>query len=116
MLSKIKSISLTGLEGNLVEVQTDIRNGIPEFEIVGLPDIRVKESKKRIESAIRNSQIEFPSKKILINLAPANIRKEGSSFDTCKGAFDTLKEGITDLRFYLTASNNIEYATYLDNV
>lgn len=81
MLSKIKSISLTGLEGNLVEVQTDIRNGIPEFEIVGLPDIRVKESKKRIESAIRNSQIEFPSKKILINLAPANIRKEGSSFD-----------------------------------
>ena len=48
MLSKIKSISLTGLEGNLVEVQTDIRNGIPEFEIVGLPDIRVKESKKRI--------------------------------------------------------------------
>ena len=66
MLSKIKSISLTGLEGNLVEVQTDIRNGIPEFEIVGLPDIRVKESKKRIESAIRNSQIEFPSKKILI--------------------------------------------------
>ena len=52
MLSKIKSISLTGLEGNLVEVQTDIRNGIPEFEIVGLPDIRVKESKKRIESAI----------------------------------------------------------------
>ena len=81
MLSKIKSISLTGLEGNLVEVQTDIRNGIPEFEIVGLTDIRVKESKKRIESAIRNSQIEFPSKKILINLAPANIRKEGSSFD-----------------------------------
>ena len=48
MLSKIKSISLTGLEGNLVEVQTDIRNGIPEFEIVGLPDIRVIESKKRI--------------------------------------------------------------------
>ena len=48
---------------------------------MGLPDIRVKESKKRIESAIRNSQIEFPSKKILINLAPANIRKEGSSFD-----------------------------------
>ena len=116
MLSKIKSISLTGLEGNLVEVQTDIRNGIPEFEIVGLPDIRVKESKKRIESAIRNSQIEFPSKKILINLAPANIRKEGSSFDTCKGAFDTLKEGITDLRFYHTASNNIENATYIDNV
>ena len=81
MLSKIKSISLIGLEGNLVEVQTDVRNGIPEFEIVGLPDTSVRESKKRIESAIRNSKIDFPSKKILINLAPANIRKEGSSFD-----------------------------------
>lgn len=81
MLSKIKSISLIGLEGSLVEVQTDIRNGIPEFEIVGLPDASVKESKKRIESAIINTKVEFPSKKILINLAPANIRKEGSSFD-----------------------------------
>ena len=81
MLSKVKSISLIGLEGNLIEVQTDINNGIPEFEIVGLPDTSVRESKKRIESAIKNSKIEFPSKKILINLAPANIRKEGSSFD-----------------------------------
>lgn len=81
MLSKIKSISLIGLEGNLIEVQTDISNGIPEFEIVGLPDTSVRESKKRIVSAIKNSKIEFPSKKILINLAPANIKKEGSSFD-----------------------------------
>ena len=81
MLSKIKSISLIGLEGNFIEVQTDISNGIPEFEIVGLPDTSVRESKKRIESAIKNSKIEFPSKKILINLAPANIKKEGSSFD-----------------------------------
>lgn len=81
MLSKVKSISLIGLEGNLIEVQTDVSNGIPEFEIVGLPDTSVRESKKRIESAIKNSKIEFPSKKILINLAPANIKKEGSSFD-----------------------------------
>ena len=81
MLSKIKSISLNGLDGNLVEIQTDISNGIPEFEIVGLPDVTVKEAKKRIIAAIKNSNIEFPSKKILINLAPANIRKEGSSFD-----------------------------------
>ena len=81
MLSKIKSISLNGLDGNLVEIQTDISNGIPEFEIVGLPDVTVREAKKRIIAAIKNSNIEFPSKKILINLAPANIRKEGSSFD-----------------------------------
>jgi len=81
MLSKIKSIALNGLDGNLVEIQTDISNGIPEFEIVGLPDVSVKEAKKRIVAAIKNSNIEFPNKKILINLAPANIRKEGSSFD-----------------------------------
>ena len=81
MLSKIKSIALNGLDGNLVEIQTDISNGIPEFEIVGLPDVSVKEAKKKIVAAIKNSNIEFPSKKILINLAPANIRKEGSSFD-----------------------------------
>ena len=81
MLSKIKSISLIGLEGNLIEIQVYISNGIPEFEIVGLPDTSVKEAKKRIESAIKNSGFEFPSKKILINLAPANIKKEGSCFD-----------------------------------
>lgn len=81
MLSKINSIALNGLDGNLVEIQTDISNGIPEFEIVGLPDVSVREAKKRINAAIKNSNIEFPNKKILINLAPANIRKEGSSFD-----------------------------------
>ena len=81
MLSKIKSIALNGLDGNLVEIQTDISNGLPEFEIVGLPDASVKESKKRIGAAIKNSNIEFPDKKILINLAPANIKKEGTSFD-----------------------------------
>ena len=81
MLSKVKSITLNGLDGNLVEIQTDISSGIPEFDIVGLPDTTVKEAKKRIKSAINNSEIEFPNKKILINLAPANIKKEGSSFD-----------------------------------
>ena len=81
MLSKVKSITLNGLDGNLVEIQTDISNGIPEFDIVGLPDTTVKEAKKRIKSSINNSGIEFPNKKILINLAPANIKKEGSSFD-----------------------------------
>ena len=53
MLSKIKSIVLNGLDGNLVEIQTDISNGIPEFEIVGLPDATVKEAKKRIQAAIK---------------------------------------------------------------
>ena len=97
MLSKIKSIVLNGLDGNIVEIQTDISNGIPEFEIVGLPDTTVKEAKKRIRTGIKNSGIEFTNKKILINLAPANIRKEGSSFDlamavrniNCNGVYFT---------------------------
>ncbi|MCI8699963.1 MAG: YifB family Mg chelatase-like AAA ATPase [Clostridia bacterium] len=81
MLSQIKSIALNGLDGYLVEIQTDIGKGLPSFEIVGLPDATVKEAKERIRTAIKNSKLEFPSKKILINLAPANIRKEGSNFD-----------------------------------
>ena len=81
MISNIKTISLTGIEGNLVEVQTDITGGLPTFEIVGLPDTSVRESKERIKSAIKNSNIEFPSRKIIINLAPASTKKEGTSYD-----------------------------------
>ena len=81
MISSIKTISLNGLEGNLVEVQTDISTGLPNFEIVGLPDISVRESKERIKVAIKNSGYELRSRKVLINLAPANIRKEGAFFD-----------------------------------
>ena len=81
MISSIKTISLNGLDGSLVEVQTDISAGLPNFEIVGLPDISVRESKERIKVAIKNSGYEFPSRKIIVNLAPANTRKEGTSYD-----------------------------------
>lgn len=81
MVSNIKSIALNGLEGSLVEVQTDISGGLPKIEIVGLPDMSVRESKERIRTAIKNSKIEFPSKKIIVNLAPANTRKEGTIYD-----------------------------------
>ena len=81
MISQIKTISLSGLDGQLVEVQTFITNGLPNFDIVGLPDMSVKESKERIRAAIKNSNIEFPTRKILINLSPANTRKEGTSYD-----------------------------------
>lgn len=81
MLSMVKTISLNGLEGHLIDVQTDITSGIPSFEIVGLPDTTVKEAKERVKAAIRNLKYQFPSKKILINLAPANLRKGGSRFD-----------------------------------
>lgn len=85
MVSNIKSISLNGLEGSLIEVQTDISGGLPKIEIVGLPDMSVKESKERIRAAIKNSKIEFPSKKIIVNLAPANTRKEGTIYDLSIG-------------------------------
>ena len=81
MLSMVKTMSLNGLEGYLIDVQTDITSGIPSFEIVGLPDTTVKEAKERVKTAIKNSKELFPSKKIVINLAPANVRKGGSAFD-----------------------------------
>lgn len=81
LLSKIKSMSLEGLNGYLVEIQTDISGGIPSFDIVGLPDIRVKEAKERVKTAIKNSGMEFPSRKIVVNLSPADKKKEGTFFD-----------------------------------
>ncbi len=81
MLSIVKTVSLMGLSGNLVEVQTDISNGLPSFDIVGLPDVSVKESKERIKAAIKNSNVKLTSQKILVNLAPADTKKEGSSYD-----------------------------------
>ena len=81
MLSIIKSIALNGLQGYLVSTQVDVSSGLPSFEIVGLPDVTVKESKERIKTAIKNSGFEFLSRKVVVNLSPANIRKEGSNFD-----------------------------------
>lgn len=81
MLSIIKSITLHGLEGFIVDVQVDVAGGIPCCDIVGLPDISIRESKERVRAAIKNSGYEFPSRRIVINLAPATIKKEGSAFD-----------------------------------
>lgn len=81
MLSIVKSIALHGLQGYLVNIQVDVSSGMPSFEIVGLPDTSIKESKERVKTAIRNSTFEFLSRKIVVNLAPANTRKEGSIFD-----------------------------------
>lgn len=81
MLSNVKSMSLHGLDGYLIEVQVDISAGMPSWECVGLPDISVKESKERVRTAIKNSGYEFQSRKIVVNLAPANTKKEGSFFD-----------------------------------
>ena len=81
MLSKVKSMTLHGLEGFIVDVQVDVAGGLPCWEIVGLPDVSIRESKERVRTAIKNSGYEFPSRRIVINLAPATIKKVGSAFD-----------------------------------
>ena len=81
MLSHIYSCGLSGIDGFSVCVETDISNGLPAFDIVGLPDAAVKEAKERIRSAIKNTGFRFPAKHSVINLAPASKRKEGSGYD-----------------------------------
>ncbi|MCX4313238.1 MAG: YifB family Mg chelatase-like AAA ATPase [Clostridia bacterium] len=81
MLSKIKSYALNGLEGYSVTVEVDIHSGLPGFDVVGLPDTAVKESRERVRSAIKNSGYDFPPRKITVNLAPAYTKKEGPIFD-----------------------------------
>src|SRR3990172_5481382 len=81
MLSKILSSAVMGIDAYLVEVETDLFPVLPAFAMVGLPDNAVQESKERVQSAIKNSGYLFPNKKITINLAPADIKKEGSSYD-----------------------------------
>ena len=81
MLSIVKSMSLQGLEGFLVDVQVDVSAGMPNWEVVGLPDVSVREAKERVRTAIKNSGYDFHSRRIVINLAPADTKKEGSFFD-----------------------------------
>lgn len=81
MLSKITSFALDGLDGVPVEVETDINKGMVSYDLVGLPDAAVKESKERVRSAIKNSGFVFPVNKITVNLAPADLKKAGSHYD-----------------------------------
>lgn len=97
MLSIVKSMALRGLDGYLVDVEVDVSNGLPFWEIVGLPDTSVKEAKDRVKTAIKNSGVDFQSHRIIVNLAPADTKKEGSSFDL------PIAIGM------LSATENIEY-------
>lgn len=81
MLAKTVSSAILGIDAYLVDVEVDISSGLPAFATVGLPDNAVKESKDRVKSAIKNMGYSFPSTRITVNLAPADIKKEGSSFD-----------------------------------
>lgn len=81
MISKISTAAIYGIDGIKIDVEVDISFGLPAFNIVGLPETSVKESKERVRAAIKNAGFEFPNDRITINLAPADVRKEGSSFD-----------------------------------
>lgn len=81
MIAQLNSTALLGIDGYIVDVEIDISSGLPAFDIVGLPDTAVKESKERIRAAIKNTGLVMPSKRITVNLAPADIKKEGAHFD-----------------------------------
>jgi magnesium chelatase family protein len=97
MLSKILSAALIGIDAYTVEVEVDIASrGLPHFSTVGLPDAAVKESKERVRAALKNTGFNFPLKQITVNLAPADIKKEGSAFDLPIAIGITVAEGIID--------------------
>lgn len=81
MLAKVVSQGLMGIQGHPISVEVDISNGLPSYETVGLPDAAVKESRERVRAAIRNSGFLFPINRLIINLAPADVRKEGTTYD-----------------------------------
>ncbi len=81
MLARVFSCTTIGMDPYLIEVEVDASGGLPEFTIVGLPDATVKESKERVRTAIKNAGFEFPPRKLIVNLAPADIKKEGTGFD-----------------------------------
>src|SRR3712207_1430824 len=78
---RARSLSLFGIDALPVEVEVDVSPGLPGFSIVGLPDAAVQEARERVRVAISNSGYKFPTKRIIVNLAPADLRKEGPAFD-----------------------------------
>src|SRR6187431_1722349 len=81
MLARLESAAVYGVEAYPVHVEVDVGLGLPFFRMVGLPDASVRESRDRVRAAIRNSGFEFPSHRITVNLAPADVRKAGAAFD-----------------------------------
>ncbi|PID76692.1 MAG: ATP-dependent protease [Deltaproteobacteria bacterium] len=81
MLARVESNAVAGIDGVCIEIEVDISNGLPIFSIVGLPDSAVRESRDRVKAAINNSGYSFPNRKITVNMAPADLKKEGAGFD-----------------------------------
>lgn len=102
MLSRINSSGLIGIDGYLVSVEVDIGNGMPAFDVVGLPDTAVKESRERVRSALKNCGFRFPTKRITVNLAPANVKKAGAIYDLpiCMGLLISSEQLDCDLSEY----------------
>ncbi|MBI5049625.1 MAG: YifB family Mg chelatase-like AAA ATPase [Nitrospirae bacterium] len=99
MLSKILSATLIGIDAHIIDVEVDITSrGLPHFSTVGLPDTAVRESKDRVRAALKNTGFSFPLKQITVNLAPADIKKEGSAFDLPIAIGITVAEGIMEPR------------------
>ena len=101
MLAKIYSCAVSGVDGLLIEVEVDIAYGLPTFSTVGLPEGAVRESKDRVKAAIKNSGYDFPNRKITVNLAPADVKKTGASFDLpislgILAASETLKRSLLE--------------------
>lgn len=105
MLSRINSATVIGIDGVIVEVEVDLSRGIPSFDIVGLPDTAVRESRERVRAAIMNSACDFPIQRITINLAPGDIKKIGSHFDLAiaAGILAASDQISTDISGYLYA-------------
>lgn len=100
MLAKIKSYALEGLKGYAVDVETDINSGIPGYEMVGLASVATKESKERVRSAVKNSGFQYPAKRITINLAPADTKKEGPFFDLATAVGILVASGQLECKLY----------------
>ncbi len=81
MLAKVISCAIFGLDGYIVQVEVDISPGLPKFFVVGLPDVAIQEARERVRGAIRNSGLAFPMRRITVNLAPADVKKEGPAYD-----------------------------------
>jgi len=96
MLARVKSGALKGVDAYLVEVEVDLAPGLPAFTTVGLPEAAVKESKDRVRAAVKNSGYKYPGNRITINLAPADVRKDGTGFDLPAAVGILAAQGLLD--------------------
>ena len=96
MVNKVTTATVIGLNAYEVSVETDVQNGLPAFSVVGLPDTAVNEARDRVRSAVKNSGFSFPNRKIIINLAPADLKKAGTGFDLPIAMGIIIEEGVLE--------------------